>query len=252
MPNSPIRQYFSDAGPPMRALAIVHQRDAGPGVFAEEMRDRGVQLDQWPLAERGTAPPTAIADYDAVLTFGGAMHADQEDRHPWLRFEKDFLAAMLEDGMPLLAVCLGSQLLAAAAGGTARRASEPEIGWYEVEVQDAARDDPVIGPLAPAFTAFQWHSYEAIPPAEATILASSPVCPQAYRIGERAWGIQFHAEVSERDGLHWIDDYRADEDAVRTAIDPDALRAETAERIGEWNRVGRELCGRFLDYSGVT
>ena len=113
----------------MRALAITHQPDAGPGVFADEMRERGVELDEWQLSERGTAPPVEIADYDAVLTFGGAMHADQEDRHPWLRFEKDFLAAMIDDRMPILAVCLGCQVLAEAAGGSARRASEPEIGW---------------------------------------------------------------------------------------------------------------------------
>jgi GMP synthase (glutamine-hydrolysing) len=233
--------------PPMRALAIVHQPDAGPGVFADEMRDRGVDLEEWRLSERGAGPPREIAEYDAVLTFGGAMHADQEDRHPWLRFEKDFLAAMLDDGMPLLAVCLGTQLLADAAGGTARRASEPEIGWLEVEVTDEGASDPVIGPLAPSFTGFQWHSYEALPPDGAAILARSAVCPQAYRIGERAWGIQFHAEVSAADLGRWIDDYRSDEDAVRIGIDPDALREETEPRIADWNRLGRELCGRFLD-----
>jgi GMP synthase (glutamine-hydrolysing) len=229
----------------MRALAIVHQPDAGPGVFGDELRDRGVALDEWTLTERGTAPPVEIAEYDAVLTFGGAMHADQEDRHPWLRFEKDFLAAILDDGMPILAVCLGSQLLAEAGGGTARRASEPEIGWREVEVTESA--DPVIGPLAPSFTAFQWHSYEAIPPEGAEVLARSPVCSQAYRIGERAWGIQFHAEVAAADASRWIDDYRSDEDAVRIGVDPEGLRADTDERIEEWNRLGRELCGRFLD-----
>ena len=231
----------------MRALAIVHQTDAGPGVFADEMRDRGVELDEWLLSERGTGPALEISEYDAVLTFGGAMHADQEDRHPWLRFEKDFLAAMLDDGMPILAVCLGCQLLAKAAGGTARRASEPEIGWSEVEVTEEGAADPVIGPLAPSFTGLQWHSYEAVPPEGAMVLARSPVCSQAYRIGERAWGIQFHAEVTAAGLGHWIDDYRSDEDAVRIGIDPDALRAETERKIGEWNRLGRELCGRFLD-----
>ena len=84
----------------MRALTIVHQRDAGPGVFADEMRERGLQVDEWLLPERGTAPAVEIADYDAILTFGGAMHADQEDLHPWLRLEKDFLAAMIDDAMP--------------------------------------------------------------------------------------------------------------------------------------------------------
>jgi GMP synthase (glutamine-hydrolysing) len=234
----------------MRTLAIVHQRDAGPGVFADEMRDRGVELDEWLLTERGTGPPREIADYDAVLTFGGAMHADQEDRHPWLRFEKDFLEAVLEDGMPILAVCLGNQLLADAAGGSARRAGEPEIGWFDVEVTEDGTADPVIGPLAPRFTAFQWHSYEAVPPAGAAILARSPVCSQAYRLGERAWGIQFHAEVSAADLGHWIDDYRSDGDAVRIGIDPEALHAETEEKIADWNRLGRELCGRFLDAVG--
>jgi GMP synthase (glutamine-hydrolysing) len=231
----------------MRALAIVHQRDAGPGVFMEEIRERGVDLDEWLLSERGTGPGVEIAEYDAVLTFGGAMHADQEDRHPWLHFEKDFLAAMIDDGMPLLAVCLGSQLLAEAAGGSARRASEPEIGWHEVEVTAEGAQDPVIGPLAPRFSAFQWHSYEALPPDGAVMLARSPICAQAYRVGERAWAIQFHAEVTAQDAESWIDDYRSDEDAVRIGVDPDALRTETREKIGDWNRLGRELCGRFLE-----
>jgi GMP synthase (glutamine-hydrolysing) len=231
----------------MRALAIVHQTDAGPGVFADALADRGVELDEWLLSERGTGPKLEIADYDAVLTFGGAMHADQEDTHPWLRFEKDFLAAMIDDGMPILAVCLGSQLLADAGGGSARRATEPEIGWLQVEVTDEGRADPLIGPLAPSFEAFQWHSYEAVPPEGAAILARSAVCAQAYRIGERAWGIQAHPEVSVADALAWVDDYRADEDAIRIGVDPEALRAETEEKIAAWNELGSELCGRFID-----
>ena len=231
----------------MRALVIVHQTDAGPGVFADEMAERGVELHEWLLSERGTGPELEIADYDAVLTFGGAMHADQEDRHPWLRFEKDFLAAMIDDRMPVLAVCLGSQLLAEAAGGTARRASEPEIGWHGVEVTEEGKEDPVIGPLAPSFEAFQWHSYEALPPQGSVVLARSSVCSQAYRVGDVAWGIQFHAEVTAADARRWTDDYRSDEDAVRIGVDPEALHVETEAKIGDWNRLGRDLCGRFLD-----
>jgi len=231
----------------MRTLAIVHQTDAGPGVFADEIRERGIELDEWLLSERGTGPALEIAEYDAVLTFGGAMHADQEDRHPWLRFEKDFLAAMIDDRMPVLAVCLGCQVLAEAAGGSARRAARPEIGWHDVEITEEGVRDPVLGALAPRFTGFQWHSYEALPPEGAAILARSPVCAQAYRLGEVAWGIQFHAEVTAANAEAWIDDYRSDEDAVRTGVDPDALHAETGEKIGDWNRLGRELCGRFLE-----
>lgn len=231
----------------VRVLVISHQADAGPGVFADEIRGRGVELHEWMLGERGTAPPLEIAEYDAVLTFGGSMHPDQEQIHPWLRFEKDFLAAILEDGMPILAVCLGCQLLAEAAGGSVRRAREPEIGWREIEVTDEGREDPVIGPLAPVVTGFQWHSYEAVPPPEAEILARSPVCPQAYRIGEGVYGIQFHAEVTAADAGNWIDEYREDEDAVRAGLDPDRFRVETGERIAAWNRLGRGVCGRFLE-----
>ena len=116
-----------------------------------------------------------------------------------------------------------------------------------MEVTDEGARDPVIGPLAPRFTGFQWHSYEAVPPEGAAILARSPVCPQAYRVGESAWGIQFHAEVTAADAANWIADYRTDEDAVRIGVDPEALGAETREKIEDWSRLGRELCGRFLD-----
>jgi GMP synthase (glutamine-hydrolysing) len=236
----------------VRALAIVHQPDAGPGVFAEAIGDAGVELDTWSISGQGVLPPHEIADYDAVLSFGGAMHADQEDRHPWLRLEKDFLAAMVDDEMPMLAVCLGSQLLAEAAGGAAVRAPEPEIGWHEVELTEEGGSDPVLGPLAPGFEAFQWHSYAVSVPEGAALLASSRVAPQAYRIGERAWGIQFHAEVTAPDAELWIDDHRSDEDAVRIGLDPEALRAETREKIAAWNELGRELCARFIDQVGST
>jgi GMP synthase (glutamine-hydrolysing) len=228
----------------MRVLAIVHQPDAGPGVFAEEMRARGVNLDRWLIAERAE-PPGDPAGYDAVMTFGGAMNTHEEEKHPWLRREKELLAQLLDGGVPLLGACLGTQLLAEAAGGEVRRAGEPEIGWHRVTRTPEARGDPILG--SRDFEAFQWHSYEAVPPSGAVILARSAICPQAYRIGERAWGIQFHAEVSTADLEKWIDEWDEDEDAVRIGLDPEALRTESREKIAEWNRFGRELCGRFLD-----
>ncbi len=229
----------------MQALAIVHQPDAGPGVFAEEFAARGLQLDQWDIGE-GAKAPGDPRDYDAVITFGGAMNVDDETEHPWLHFEKALLAGLLDRGVPLLGVCLGSQLLAAAASAQPHRAREPEIGWKQVEVTEAGADDPLLGPLAPTFTAFQWHSFEAPLPPGAVGLARSPVCLQAWRL-ESAWGIQFHAEVSAADADHWIDDYEVDPDAVRIGLDVHRFAAETHERIADWNRLGRELCGRFIN-----
>jgi GMP synthase (glutamine-hydrolysing) len=229
----------------MRALAIVYQRDAGAGVFAAAVEARGAALDLWMPAEPGEPPD--LEAYDAVLAFGGAMHADQEDRHSWLREQKSLLARLLERGVPLLGVCLGAQLLAEAAGATPQRSAEPEIGWREVRLSAEGADDPLLGPLAPAFTAFEWHSYEFPLPAGATPLARSDACLQAFHLEEAVWAIQFHAEVTAQDAEAWIDDYRSDEDAVRIGLDPEALRAETHSRITAWNALGRELCARFLD-----
>ena len=80
----------------------------------------------------------------------------------------------------------------------------------------------------------------------------SATCLQAYRVGELAWGIQFHAEVTLADAESWIDDFGTDEDAVRAGLDPDAFRASTRARIGAWNELGRELCDRFLEVVAAT
>jgi GMP synthase (glutamine-hydrolysing) len=233
----------------MRVLALVHQRDAGPGVFAEAIRDAGADLEEWLIAER-PEPPADPLGYDAVFTLGGAMHVDQEDRHAWIAGQKALLGQLLDAGVPLLGLCLGAQLLAAAAGGEPRRARAPEIGWFEVELTPEGRGDPLLAPLAPAFEAFEWHSYEVPLPPGAVPLARTELCLQAYRLGERAWGIQFHPEVSAADARSWIEGYRSDEDAVRIGLDPAALRAETDAKIEAFNQLGRDLCARWLELAG--
>lgn len=229
----------------MRVLAIVHQRDAGPGVFGEAIRDLGGELDEWTLAER-PEPPADPLDYDAVFVLGGAMNIDEGERHGWIAEEEALLGELLAREVPLLGLCLGGQLLAAAGGAEPRRAARPEIGWQRVEVTPEGAADPLLGPLAPSFEAFQWHSYEFPLPPGAVLLAHSEVCLQACRLGERAWALQFHPEVSRADALHWVDDYEADPDAVRIGVDPAVLGPETEEKIGAFNALGRELCRRWL------
>jgi GMP synthase (glutamine-hydrolysing) len=229
----------------VRVLAIVHQRDAGPGVFAEAIAEAGGTLDEWTPAERPD-PPADPLGYDAVLVLGGAMNADEGERHGWIAEEKAVLRALLAREVPLLGLCLGGQLLAAAAGAEPRRAGRPEIGWHRVEVTPEGEEDPLLGPLSPSFEAFQWHSYEFPLPAGAVPLARSEVCLQAARLGERAWALQFHPEVSRADALHWVDDYRSDTDAVRIGVDPAVLGPETGAKIDAFNDLGRDLCRRWL------
>ena len=230
----------------VRVLAIVHQRDAGPGVFAEAIAAAGGELDEWTLAER-PQPPADPVGYDAVLVLGGAMNVDEGDRHGWIAEEEALLRELLAREVPLLGLCLGGQLVAAAAGAKPGRASQPEIGWHEVEVMPEGEGDPLLGPLAPRFEAFQWHSYEFPLPPGAVPLARSEVCLQAARLGERAWALQFHPEVTRKDALHWIDDYEADPDAVRIGVDPAVLGPETEQKIDAFNRLGGELCRRWLE-----
>jgi GMP synthase-like glutamine amidotransferase len=229
----------------VRVLAIVHQPDAGPGVFLEAIRDFGAALHTWPLPT-SPEPPDDPLGYDAVLSFGGAAHPDQVAEHPWLAQEVAVLGELLDGRVPLLGVCLGSELVAQAAGGRALRTDTPEIGWCAVETTEEAADDPLMAALAPGFDALEWHSYEVSLPPHAVPLARSSASVQAYRVGTNAWGIQFHAEVTLDDFEAWLDDYRSDPDAVAARLDPETLRSQTRAAIADWNQLGRELCMRFL------
>jgi GMP synthase (glutamine-hydrolysing) len=238
----------------LRLLTIVHQPNAGAGVFGDVARAAGHELIPWsPLEPR----PAGIDELDAAMVFGGAMHVDQEGANPWLRGEKELLRELLRRRTPLLGVCLGHQLVAEAAGARPRPASEPEIGWLPIELTEEGRRDLLLGALPPRFEAFQWHSYEAPLPPGASVLARSRVCLQSFRLdGAAVWGIQFHPEVARADLESWLDDYRSDEDAVRIGLDPERLREESAGRMDAWNELGRGIARRFLEqaaaYSGVT
>jgi len=179
----------------VNVLAVVHGTDAPPGSFGDVVAERGHRLDTWSIATE-PAPPLRADDYGAVLLFGGAMHADEETAHPWLGDERRFIEGVIERGTPLLGVCLGAQLAAQAAGAAVTRMPEPEVGWHEVGLTAEASRDPVLGVLPARFTAFQWHFYGFDVPAGGCELARSPVCPQAFRLGDAVWGVQFHPEVT--------------------------------------------------------
>lgn len=224
----------------MNVLSVVHGTDARAELFDDAVADAGHTLDEWSLAW-GTPPPRPIDEYGAVLVFGGAMHADQDDQHPWLRDENLFLQRLFDLHVPTLGVCLGAQLLAKAAHARVRPLREPEIGWYDVERTDAARDDPVIGRLPQRFAAFEWHYYTFDVPAGAVELARSERCTQAFRLGDSIWGVQFHPEVTQAQIGSWVDaDGGAHEEVVES----------TSSRIRAWNELGRNLCDAFLLAAG--
>lgn len=223
----------------MDVLAVIHGETVRAGVFGDEINARGYRLEEWnPSCAR--EPRRPLEDYDAVLVFGGSMHADQDDRHPWLQHENVFLRRVLELQVPMLGVCLGVQLIAKAAGAVVYPLAEPEIGWSPVELTQAGINDPLLGRLPGRFDAFQWHYYSYDLPGEAVELARSSACTQAFRLGETAWGIQFHGEVTLEQIELWTQ-----EDETETL--PVELLPDSSQRIEEWNELGRGLCGAFLD-----
>ena len=219
----------------MRVLALTHGPSVGPGVFADAVEAGGHELVEHELPIGGVPED----DADAIVVLGGAMHPDEEERHGWLLPELQYLAGHLERGTPMLGVCLGSQLIARAAGARVFRSPEPEVGWIPVEVTAAAAADPVAASLPQRFDAFEWHHYTHDLPGGAVELARSAVCTQAYRLGH-AWGVQFHPEVRREQVETWLGEDPED------VPDPVAFRAATRERIEDWNELGRRLCAAFL------
>jgi GMP synthase (glutamine-hydrolysing) len=229
----------------MRVLAVVHYRQAAAGVFAEPAAAAGHELVEWLPHEQ---PPPAHDSLGAAMVFGGPMNVDEEHEHAWLRAEKRFLRELLERGTPTLGVCLGSQLVAEAAGGEVWRADRPEIGWHEIELTPEGAADPLLGVLPERFESFQYHHYEWLEPPGGVTLARSALALQAFRLGNRpVWGLQFHPEVTEPDLRSWFDDWHDDPVAVATGLDPEAIRAESTGKIGTWNDSGRALSERFLE-----
>ncbi len=219
----------------MNVLAVVHGANVRPGVFGDEVVERGHRLEEWTPAV--TALPRPLEDYGAVILFGGSMHADQEEQNPWLHDENALIQDLLERRVPLFGVCLGAQLIAKAAGAPVHPAPQPEIGWIPVELSGAAEDDPVFNKLPEHFDAFEWHFYTYGVPGEGSELARSAACTQAFRLGDAAWGIQFHAEVTMAHVHSWA--------ANMEVPVPEGLLAESERRMDEWNELGRRLCGAF-------
>ena len=227
----------------MRVLSVVHDPTptGGGGLFERVVVERGDHLDRW-VTEKGDAAPGAVAEWDAIMIFGGAMHPDQDAEHPWLPGEIGFIEDALAGGVPLFGVCLGSQLIARAAGGWTGPSDAPEVGWHQVHLNEFGVTDPVLGVLPLTVDAFQWHYYTFRVPEEGVDLASSAVATQAFRLGDRVWGIQFHAEVERNMLAAWFRDGREE-----LGMPVDEMWAETDRHLATWNSHGHALCSAFLD-----
>jgi len=235
-------------------LVLQHHPLEHPGSLRACLAERGIAWRAVRLDAGEEVPP--LAGYDALWVMGGPQDVWQEGRYPWLGPEKVAIREAVERGMPYLGVCLGHQLLADALGGeVAPMTSGAEIGVREVELTAAGESDPLLGGAGPRLACLQWHAAEVTcAPAGAAILARSPASAiQAIRVGERAYGLQFHVEATEETVPDWagIPAYRR---ALERGLGPGELEgfeAEAKRRAGEFARSARRLFERFLALMGA-
>jgi GMP synthase (glutamine-hydrolysing) len=146
----------------------------------------------------GEPVPTSIGQYTGLVVMGGPMGAYEIDRYPHLRDERRLIESALEKHVPILGVCLGSQLLAAALGATVRPGPRKEIGWLPLVVEPAAKDDPLFAAVPRSFTALHWHGdVFDLPPGAVALARSELTSCQAFRHGF-AYGLLFHLEVTSK------------------------------------------------------
>ncbi len=223
-----------------RALVVQHTPVEGMGWLQEWLPDAGVHVH--PIHPYlGHRVPTTV-EGDALIVLGGPMGAYDDADAAWLPDVRELLASAVADGVPTIGVCLGAQLLAVACGGAVRRGAHgAELGLGTVDV--AAGDDLLEpGPLP----VVQWH-FDAVTelPPTATLLASSDrYAVQAFRVGDVAWGLQFHVEATLPMVADWA---RNDAAAIRSeqGREPEDLVAEVADAQFALRSRGAAVAARF-------
>lgn len=192
----------------------------------------------------------SLEKYEALIVLGGPMNAHQIDTYPNLATEVDVIREAVESGMSVLGICLGAQLLAKAIGGQVSRNAVREIGWYDVQLTAAGRADPVISSFAATQRVFQWHEDGISLPGGAEHLATSPASAvQAFRCGDHAYGFQFHLEVDASLVERWltVPGNQPMLAAEAGRVEPETIRKQTAQWIGELQELSRQTFSRWID-----
>ena len=221
----------------MRLLSVVHGEEVRGEVFDDVALEDGHEVEEWWIVS-SPDPPRPLEEYDAVLVYGGPMNVDEEAEHTWLRREDEFVRTLLDRRVPTLGVCLGGQLLAKAGGAHVGPSPEPEFGFTPVTLSDAAAEDPLFGGLPRDLEVFNAHGYAFHVPDRGVELARSAVCAQAFRLGDAAWGVQFHPEIRVDQVARWLT-----EDRVANAAE---LVEELSARYDTWRAFGAGLLRSFL------
>lgn len=187
-----------------------------------------------------------VEDIAALIVLGGAMGANDDQRHPFLVELKKLIREVVATRIPYLGICLGGQLLAAALGAKVVSSRWEELGTLTVSLTAEGEEDLLFSGIAETFTTFQWHHDSFDVPADGVLLASSALCRhQAFRVGSSAWGLQFHPEVTEaiiRDWSAWDHE---------TAAKVESLAGDFLAAALPYGVTASRLLNNFLLYAGL-
>lgn len=233
--------------PPARPILILqHHAAETAGVFADMLRERA-----WPTVvvrpDLGEPVPADPRRFTALIVMGGPMGVYEADRYPWLDTEDALLKAAIAADHPTLGICLGSQVIAKAAGARVAPGPEKEIGWYPITRTDDGRRDPLFSGLPDTFDVLEWHGdVFDLPPGAAGLARSSRYPHQALRIGRRVYGLLFHLEATAAMVRTMVEEFRAEVDALGDPSRPDDIWRDAERRAAAANRHARTLFETFL------
>lgn len=225
----------------MAIVILEHSADCPADILLDSLRAFGQRMRVVRL-HAGAPVPGDLEDIHGLVSLGGPQTV-HEMNAPWMQAEMGLLRDAHGAGVPVLGLCLGAQLLAAALGGETGRMPAPEIGWHEMSLTPQGREDPLFAGQPWKVPQFCWHSDQVSKlPEGSTVLASSAACKvQAYCVGLRSYGIQYHPEWNAATVRAQLEGGAAQVKAAGGALD--ALRAET-QRLGPQ---AERLSRRFFD-----
>ncbi len=223
-----------------RAICLQHVFFEGPGAFASSLSTRMVSLERYLVPENGLPKDAG----DLLIVMGGPMSVNDSDT--WIAEEAAFIRSALLAGMPVIGVCLGSQFMAKALGATVRSGKALEIGMTPVRLTDDGKQDPVFGAAPDAFEVFEWHGEIFDLPNDCVSLAGSEIAPlQAFRYGDRAYGLLFHAEMEEG-GIDSLCRECAP-DLIKARLTAQQVKANALPRLPQLHEMADRLIGHLLN-----
>lgn len=224
-------------------IVVQHIQCEAPGTIAEVLEGRGIPVRTVRVFDAEPVPPET-GEAAGLVVMGGPMSVYEQARYPFLRDETRLLEAALRAEIPVLGVCLGSQLLASVLGADVRPGVQKEIGWHPVWLSRAAVDDPLWKTAEPRFTGFHWHGDIFDLPAGAVSLASSELTAcQAFRYGQNAYGLLFHMEVTEKIISDMVRD--CSDELRQAAVNGGEILAKRSEFLPKLQELGPSVFGRW-------